>query len=557
MDTAEDSVVVCTPLPVKPENFEFTLSAYTDGTIHQYPVNCGREPLRGKFFIELNVRASVKKHWTRKRHIGRLTGDGFYDSKAEAQSEVLSHRMRLEGCFDCREGQWFMSALAAESSMPALQGKDYQLPSSSITLDLNTRVIQRGQSKKKPALSPPDEVARNLEFAAAADLRERVSRSALKSREGKQWGNSKRKHASNELRSRERQVRAEEVRVDCEKYVDAAIKKLHAAVKDSNLLVDLLIRRETEMVNAEGDDEGPIVMSVKQSERARLQVLSVMVYLKTVKRLHGMEMDLQGINLLHCATEAAENTGSLVSGRTVANWAREVPTTKLDNHQHHQHLPEFTPFLVLVVFQFQLNGAFFLDKRGDYAHACFVDEEDVIVEAKLWIKGNLKGLTTKIFTRYVNEQLIPLCVDGDVANIAAIMHERYGVKLPVGEETCCHWFQRLGGRYEDRKKIYMVDGHEEHRAARSKYIDEDLGTIEKPSMRELQQPQWIQMTAEKGEAMIAAYAAKSLEGAARLRKTMFSYVGNDLEYADRNGIVDSTVTAAASVAQVHVCFSQF
>ena len=42
-------MVVCTPLPVKPENFDFTLSAYTDGTIHQYPVDCGLEPLRGSF----------------------------------------------------------------------------------------------------------------------------------------------------------------------------------------------------------------------------------------------------------------------------------------------------------------------------------------------------------------------------------------------------------------------------------------------------------------------------------------------------------------------------
>lgn len=84
------------------------------------------------------------------------------------------------------------------------------------------------------------------------------------------------------------------------------------------------------------------------------------------------------------------------------------------------------------------------------------------------------------------------------------LKQSYGIKYPVCQQTVCTWMHQAGGEYIKRKQNYYCDGHEtkENQEARRNYILRDMGTKETPSMRELGQRQWIQMSQEKSNEIL-------------------------------------------------------
>lgn len=99
----------------------------------------------------------------------------------------------------------------------------------------------------------------------------------------------------------------------------------------------------------------------------------------------------------------------------------------------------------------------------------------------------------------------------------------YGIKYPVCNSTVLVWMHNCGGSFINRKQNYYCDGHENdlNKKARREYIARDIGTIEKPSLRELGQYQWVQMTKQKAEEFINGHAP---EVRSNLRRLTYEYI---------------------------------
>ena len=114
-------------------------------------------------------------------------------------------------------------------------------------------------------------------------------------------------------------------------------------------------------------------------------------------------------------------------------------------------------------------------------------------------------------------------MQGDDEAIAKVMMEEYHVKFPVCPETCGIWMIRCGAKYGKKEQSYCHDLHERPDvvAYREKYIARDMGTLANPSLRELSQYQWIQMTKVKADEFVKMHTAPG--AAARLMEGAFTY----------------------------------
>ena len=94
--------------PVNPATFQFTLSKYptNGGVVSQFPDDHSRASYRGKFYISLNVRASVKDSFKLRSPIRSISKSALYSSRTEANLEVLIHRCMIEGLE--KRGEWFV-----------------------------------------------------------------------------------------------------------------------------------------------------------------------------------------------------------------------------------------------------------------------------------------------------------------------------------------------------------------------------------------------------------------------------------------------------------------
>ena len=95
--------------PVNPATYPFCLSKYptNGGTVCQFPDDHARTLYRGKFYISLYVRNSVKGTFKFKSPIRSISDSTLYSTREEANLEVLTHRCMIEG-FEKRGEEWFV-----------------------------------------------------------------------------------------------------------------------------------------------------------------------------------------------------------------------------------------------------------------------------------------------------------------------------------------------------------------------------------------------------------------------------------------------------------------
>jgi hypothetical protein len=135
-------------------------------------------------------------------------------------------------------------------------------------------------------------------------------------------------------------------------------------------------------------DDGDLFVSKSQVHRVRQQATGVFNFFRVLNESYPAR------DQVWCAAEAADRLGCVVSGGTIARWGRE-----------------FT----------QVHG-FFVDRRGTYERSVFVQEEDVKILVKSWLKDkqNLKHLCRDKFAVYVNKTLIPLVIEGGDDAVAKV-----------------------------------------------------------------------------------------------------------------------------------------
>lgn len=108
------------------------------------------------------------------------------------------------------------------------------------------------------------------------------------------------------------------------------------------------------------------------------------------------------------------------------------------------------------------------------------------------------------------------------------LKDKYGITYPICNSTVLTWMHNSGGEFVNRQMNYYCDGHENdlNKQARREYILRDKGTEEEPSLRELGQYQWVQLTEEKGEEFINAHSPEVQD---QLRKKTFKYMSKTKE----------------------------
>jgi len=130
--------------PINPATYQFSLSRYpTNGeAVAQFPDHYSRASYRGKFYISLYVRGSVKKPYRLKSPIGSLSNAGLYSTRAEADIEVLSHRCVIEG-MEKRGEHWFLP-----SSSPSAKPNKASVDREVAALDTNIKSLRSAVDEK-------------------------------------------------------------------------------------------------------------------------------------------------------------------------------------------------------------------------------------------------------------------------------------------------------------------------------------------------------------------------------------------------------------------------
>lgn len=122
---------------------------------------------------------------------------------------------------------------------------------------------------------------------------------------------------------------------------------------------------------------------------------------------------------------------------------------------------------------FYKNGGKFSEtKQGKYKRHWLLNDENLRLEASMWVRENSykKGdpnMTAQAFCQWVNDHLLP--------------SQDLPPELPrsISLRTATHWLRRLGFRPQSHKKGAYVDGHERADvvASRSQYLKE-LGELQ-------------------------------------------------------------------------------
>ena len=110
-----------------------------------------------------------------------------------------------------------------------------------------------------------------------------------------------------------------------------------------------------------------------------------------------------------------------------------------------------------------------------------------------YAKENINDLSAELCLTYLHEVAIPTLVEkrkeeleDDSITVDDILKENRLTKLSLS--TVYRWLERLGFKYEPRKKCYYVDGHEKPNtiAYQEKYVKRYL-------QRKILMHQWIQL----------------------------------------------------------------
>ena len=135
---------------------------------------------------------------------------------------------------------------------------------------------------------------------------------------------------------------------------------------------------------------------------------------------------------------------------------------------------------------------------------------DVVIKINQYSKENIHRLSAQLILEYLHDTIIPEMIkerdnhdNKSQEEMTRELLQEYGLSsLTVG--TVCRWMNRLGFKYDVRKKSYYVDGHE--RPGTIKYRKD---FVKRYLSYERRAHRWIQITKEKHDDMV--------------KESMFSY----------------------------------
>ena len=361
---------------IDPSTVSLSKTRFPDGgEVKQFSAN-ETKGRAGQWYIVLSVQSSKnKRKFERKSPIGSTSeGGGFYKTEAAAARDVHVHRMMIEG-FKRRGGSWYGSPPIAYPSPPCtglLPVADVVMPDASAQPLLpGGPLVPLGRPEantKRKAIDLVDEDAEAAAEAKDEKYRKLAARAAPKK---KGWGHRTIKFIKNLSRSKDAHAADILKRDKSRRHRQIVRDHLLDALDDPSgaKLEGLLVDPDHDQ-----DLSGDMFVSTFQLHRVRRQATALFNYYDILDDYHPEH------DVLWCANKAAQRLGHVVTGRTVYRW----------------HL------------EFRNVSGFLVDKRGSYTRSVFVEDEDVKLKAKAWMKDpvNHKHLSRDKFAAWVNKTLI-------------------------------------------------------------------------------------------------------------------------------------------------------
>ena len=160
------------------------------------------------------------------------------------------------------------------------------------------------------------------------------------------------------------------------------------------------------------------------------------------------------------AEEVAFSLGDQYCGKTLRGWATE----------------------------FQRQGSFSLDGRGTHRGEHLLDDEDVFLRVRAWLreKAKVRGygtLSVDLFQAEVNINLIPDLLADDrfkeLINRTLRRDDDDDAPRTISRETARRWMERCGAVYETRRAGYYTDLHEREDVVKMRleylHVNRELG----------------------------------------------------------------------------------
>merc|ERR1712119_46114 len=96
-------------------------------------------------------------------------------------------------------------------------------------------------------------------------------------------------------------------------------------------------------------------------------------------------------------------------------------------------------------------GAFAQHKRGSYKRQFLLEDEDLKIEFKRWVRKNIRKLNVKAVQKYLDEKLL--------TTVETAVLEKYDINLPISHDTAWRWLKKCNATITDNGKVYYNDQH--------------------------------------------------------------------------------------------------
>ena len=185
-----------------------------------------------------------------------------------------------------------------------------------------------------------------------------------------------------------------------------------------------------------------MVVSQHVSETTLKKAMSLLLFLKL---MHDRDDDTNDqISSDTNATVLAEKAASLLS--TSKTFVYECYKEWCDGQEHHSIKAEEE--------KNKFNGAgwFLQDNRGSYERRFLLDEQDLKIKFKTWMRLNLRTLTVDSAWEFINSKLLK-----KVPQETLLAHR---ISLPIARSTAYEWMLKCNGSRTDSEKTYYNDYHQ-------------------------------------------------------------------------------------------------
>ena len=176
------------------------------------------------------------------------------------------------------------------------------------------------------------------------------------------------------------------------------------------------------------DDEIALSFSPYEKKHVRLKAIHIADAIKNLAHHTACEKEITWIQCCQLAVD--KNYGVIKFARTVASW--------------YLHLHEYPS----LKFRRSERG-----KHDRLAKSPFLEDELLTMQFKTWARQDLEHLSIKKSHEFINNTLL--------ASWTAQQLQINKISFPVSEHIVGRWMKETGFKYEQHKKSYYVDRHED------------------------------------------------------------------------------------------------